>query len=675
MQPGTPFMPRCVRLLGARVLATMAGICGLACYSAEPATAGATNMMELSFDDLLNIKVDHVYGASRREQPISEAPSSVSIVTADEIKRFGHRDLADVLRSVRGFYVTYDRNYSYLGVRGFGRPSDYNARVLLLVNGHRVNENIYDSALIGREALLDVDNIERVEVIRGPSSSIYGNSAMLGVVNIVTRRGAQIDAVEVSAEGGSFETYKARLTAGKKYENGVEVLVSASGFTSENQDRLYYPEFNSGVQPYGVVRDEDGERGGNFLASVQYHDLTLTAALNARQKEIPTASFGSLFADGREQSLDVRGYVDLKYEKQVADDLKVLGRIYYDHYRYDATYPYDYETNVLLWADKVFGDAVGTEWQLTQTVLDVHTLTAGADFRENLRQDQLAYHRSRPREYLLDDERSSRNLGVYLQGEFAIRTNLLMNAGVRYDYYSSFGGSVSPRLAFIYKPWQPTVLKAVYGRAFRAPNAFELHYYPETGDLEAETLDTWELIWEQALPRGHKFTTSLYYYRLEDLISQAALPSGDIYYENLDHAHAAGAEFGIEGRYAGGAMARVSYAYQRAYNAESGDDLSNSPRHLAKLQVSVPVYRDKVFAGLEAQYHGSTRTLAGRREDDFTVVNFTLFAHRFAKNLEASASIYNLFDTRYAYPGAEDHVQDVIPQDGRSFRLKLTWKF
>src|SRR6185295_4844201 len=118
------------------------------------------------------------------------------IVTADEIKKFGHRTLAEVLRSVRGIYVTYDRNYANFGIRGFDRPGDFNTRVLLLVDGHRMNDNLYDSALLGSEATLDLDLIDRVEVIRGPSSSIYGNSAFFGVINIITRRGGQIDGAE-----------------------------------------------------------------------------------------------------------------------------------------------------------------------------------------------------------------------------------------------------------------------------------------------------------------------------------------------------------------------------------------------------------------------------------------------------------------------------------------------
>src|SRR5574341_62694 len=100
----------------------------------------------LTLEELMEIEVQTVVSASRYRQKVSEAPSSVTIITAEDIRKFGYRTLADILRSVRGFYTTYDRSYHYLGVRGFGRLGDYNTRILLLVDGHRMNDAIYASA-------------------------------------------------------------------------------------------------------------------------------------------------------------------------------------------------------------------------------------------------------------------------------------------------------------------------------------------------------------------------------------------------------------------------------------------------------------------------------------------------------------------------------------------------
>ena len=192
----------------------------------DASAPAATNLMQLSIEELLDIRVDKVYGASKFEQKVTRAPSSVSLVTRDEIQKQGYRTLADVLRAVNGVFVSDDRNYSYLGIRGFNRPGDYNSRVLLLVDGHRLNDSVYDQGLYGTESFLDVDVIERVEVVRGPSSSIYGNNAFFGVVNVITRRGRAVDGIEATAEAGDNETWKTGATFGKQFENGGELFLS-----------------------------------------------------------------------------------------------------------------------------------------------------------------------------------------------------------------------------------------------------------------------------------------------------------------------------------------------------------------------------------------------------------------------------------------------------------------
>src|SRR3984885_1084908 len=183
------------------------------------------NLLDMSLEDLMSIEIDSVSGVSGFKQKVTEAPASVTIITSEEIQRYGYRTLADILRNVRGFYVSYDRNYSYVGVRGFGLPGQYNNTIALLIDGHRLNDNIFDSALIGTEFPIDVDLIDRVEVIRGPNSSLYVASAFLGVVNIITKRGQDLQGVNVSGEVASNGTYQGRISYGKKFDNGLELLL------------------------------------------------------------------------------------------------------------------------------------------------------------------------------------------------------------------------------------------------------------------------------------------------------------------------------------------------------------------------------------------------------------------------------------------------------------------
>jgi iron complex outermembrane receptor protein len=142
-------------------------------------------------------------------------------------------------------------------------------------------------------------------------------------------------------------------------------------------------------------------------------------------------------------------------------------------------------------------------------------------------------------------------------------------------------------------------------------------------------------------------------------------------------------ELALEGNWNNGIRSRLSYSLQRTED-DSGQNLRDSPEHLIKLNVSVPVYKQKVFASLEFQYTSSRRTyfttstgetMRGMDAGGFETVNFTLFSHDLIKNLEFSGSVYNLFDTRYGDPSSRFHLQDIIEQDGRSFRLKLTYRF
>ena len=190
------------------------------------------NLFDMPIEDLMNVEVQKVYGASKREQKVTEAPTSITIVTQEEIQRFGYRTLADILEGTRSFFTSYDRNYQYVGIWGFSRPADYNNRVLVLLDGYRLNENLGGGSPIGSDLMIDVDLIDHVEIIRGPGSSLYGTNAQFGVVNIVTKSGRDYNTLEVKGEAASCETAQGRATYGQAFKEGPEVLVSATGYDS-----------------------------------------------------------------------------------------------------------------------------------------------------------------------------------------------------------------------------------------------------------------------------------------------------------------------------------------------------------------------------------------------------------------------------------------------------------
>ncbi|HZF10553.1 MAG TPA: TonB-dependent receptor [Thermoanaerobaculia bacterium] len=641
-----------------------------------PPPSGPGDLADMSLEDLMDLRVQRVWSASKYEQKVSQAPASVTIVTADEIRQFGYRTLADVLRAVRGLYVTYDRDFSTLGVRGFDRPGDYNNRILLLVDGHRMNDFPFDSALIGREALLDVDLIERVEVIRGPSSSIYGSSAFLGVINVITRKGEAIAGAEVSATAGSLDTKSGRFTYGQRFADDLDLVLSGSFFDTAGERHLFYPEFDAPETHHGIATNADGEFARNFFGRLAYHGVTVSGGYSLRDKQVPTASLGTVFNAGGEKNSDERVFLDLQYERALSPAVRLMGRAFYDRFVYRATYPYGFVSP----HETDYADGAGAEVQLTTRLLDRHTVLFGAEYREalNLHQSVFTDH---PSTLNFLDHLKGRSLGAYSQAEIVVRPNLLVNAGLRYDHYDDSGGTVNPRLGVIYNPWTETTLKLLYGRAYRTPNAYEQYLvYPGINkanpDLRPETIATYELALEQFLSRNLRLSASGYRYEIKDLISLRRDPVDKLLvFRNVDRVRALGVELELEGRYAHGLLARVSYALQIARDDKTGRELNDSPRHLAKLNLGLPLSGDRLHAGIEFQYTSRLTTLAEHRTSGFLLANATLLCSRVLPHLEVAVSVYNLFDRAYAYPASPGLAQDVIPQDGRSWRVKGTYKF
>lgn len=651
--------------------------------ASEPTGNLQSDLTKLKLEELMEIEVATVYGASKYEQKVTEAPSSVTIVTADDIKKYGYRTLADILRSVRGFYTTYDRNYHYIGVRGFSRPGDYNTRVLLLVNGVRINDNIYDQASIGTDFPLDVDLIDHVEIIRGPGSSLYGSNAFFGVINVITKLGQDFKGAETSGEAGSFNSYKSRLTYGNKFQNGFEMVLSGSYYDSKGDDRVFFKDFDDPTTNNGIAEDLDYDRYKSLFGKFSFHDFTLQSAYIDRKKGVPTAAFGTVFNDSRSFTVDEHFYIDLKYEHNFANDLSVMARLNYNYYNYHGDYPYDYADPgdppyIVVNKDYGKGKCWSGEVQVTKKLFKKHKIIMGGEYRDNFQQDQGNYDE----QVYLNDKRDSNIWAFYIQDEYKILNNLILNAGVRYDHYDTFGSTTNPRLALIYNPFEKTTFKLLYGTAFRAPNAYEL-YYNDGGsttksnpDLKPETINTYELVYEQYIGGYLRGTASAFYYKIDDLITLTTDPLDNLLvFKNIDEVEAKGVEFALEGKWESGLKGKISYAFQETKDKKAGEMLTNSPRHLAKVNLIMPIIKEKLFVGMEEQYTSKRKTLAGDFTDDFFITNLTLFSQNLLKNLEASATVYNLFDKKYGDPGSEEHVQDIIEQDGRNFRFKLTYKF
>jgi iron complex outermembrane receptor protein len=193
--------------------------------------------------------------------------------------------------------------------------------------------------------------------------------------------------------------------------------------------------------------------------------------------------------------------------------------------------------------------------------------------------------------------------------------------------------------------------------------------------LTPETIKTFEIALEKNLAKGLWATASVFTYEIENVISDVVLPDDTWQFQNAKSVKARGIEFELDGKWKNDWQTRFSYCYTETDDKETNSQLVNSPKQMIKANLTIPVIEKKLFAGIETQYFDSRKTLLGNSSDYFILTNLTLTYKELAKNMDVSFGIYNLFDDKYSTPGFAEHAQDTIRQNGRSYRLKLTYRF
>ncbi|MGC9971237.1 MAG: TonB-dependent receptor [Bryobacteraceae bacterium] len=615
-----------------------------------------------------------VEAASLHAQTLQEAPANVTVITRLEIRKFGYRTLAEALANVRGFYVTEDGSGYFVGVRGFSLLSDYNTRFLVMINGHVLTDDVYGSMyMFGQDFGLDMDLVERIEVIRGPSSALYGSNGVFATVNLVTRSPVEEERIRVSTESGSLGGEKVLFSASTYLGRGANLLISGSAFRSSGR-AAFFPEL--GQTATGI----SAERGYHTFANLIWRNWSIMASFNDHQVTVPTGWYGAVFGDRNTRSEDVHNFVEAAYTRAIGTAGHLRWRIYYDQFRYRGRYDYPLEDGVVEDnRDLALGDWAGTQFSYAFTVPRVGLLTVGAEVNFDLRNVQQNYAVAPAYHSYLDVSARDVWYGLFAQQEWNLSKTWTAYLGARFDDSKNHSAFVSPRVALVYRPTSTTAFKFLYGRAFRNPSAYETFYddgslYLRNLSLQPERAHTLEIAWERKLGQRVELTASAYQYRVAGLIESVTTESGLFQYQNISRARASGVELELRSRPARWLETSASLSVQRARNQTLGQTLVNSPGRIAQFHATVPLANNRLTLSPALRYLSSRLGADRGRVPSVFIADATAATHHLHRDFDFVFGVRNLLGHRYSDPLSPEHLTRELPLPGRTAFIKLIWQ-
>jgi iron complex outermembrane receptor protein len=542
--------------------------------------------------------------------------------------------------------------------------------VLLLVDGHTTNDQTWGGAPMSGDLPINFSAIERIEVVRGPGSALYGTSAMFAVINIVTKTAAAIDGLTVGALVGSAGRREATIVFGRQF--GSRISATASGILKRFEgDDIYYKEYDTPETNRGVAQHLDWDRAMGGLGSLAIGDATVRAGYLSRTKGVPTGSFGTAFNDPRNERFDERLWTDVSLVHEYKGRLRVSSRLYADRYRYHGSYPGD--------AGPEYTDAGGSS-SLGGEVLGIlestsrNRLTLGTEYRHVLHANYA--ERFADGTYTSDDAPFD-ILSAFAQDEFQLSPRLTLVGGLRVERNSLHGTTTAPRVALIGTPDAASTIKLLYGEAFRAPSAAEADlttsFYRRNPGLRPERVRTLELALTRRLGAAVLASGSIYGYAIHNLVDQVAITDdGVLEFRNTTSSAASGVELELDARPTDALQLHGAYAWQRADAEPEDTRISNSPEQIGTASVSV-----RAMVGVRptvgVRYESGRRTLSGPSTPAFLRTDVTLTSSLGYAGTDVDLRVTNLFNVYYATPGGLEHLQSSIAQDGRRLSLHLSW--
>ena len=668
---------------------------------------------ERKFVDVkLRYALPKVVAAEKELTRAQDAPASITVITAEEIRGFGYTTLAEALQSVRGLYTSYDRDYATLGVRGFSSPGIYNSRVLVLSDGHVTNESSLGQGYVGHDFDADLSGVERIEVIRGPGSVLYGSAAFFAVVNVVHAVPPQ----GLHAEAGGL--------AGTLGENSGHIAASAAGEDSfvwaraGGQNMSGEPFFPDPGDPSRIARNLDRERSGHVDLRARAGELTLLASYNDRRKDLPTGAYDTLFGAPGTSTHDRRGFVEAQWAHAFPSGLGIDARVAYDGERYDGRWQYAGRDPGVLGEDSSAEDWGTAELRLRLPEWRGHRVFIGGEFQDRWRvnltsfvparsdgSEAATYFANFGGRNLDGDPNSELVVSGYVGDDWRIAPRLQLDAAVRVDAYHDdypAGSSgqdpapaINPRLALLWQPYDAGHTKLLFGRAFRFPGFYERYF--NDGGISQQRADNLqpEVVYSGEVEHSHQFsdevsvTAAGYLSEMRHLIGIGTPPGQpDIsqYQNRASPVHAAGGEIEVRWQAGPGWLFSGWYAWSLVREDAGawfqGTAPANSPQHTGAVRMLYPLVPQALSISTELIYGGPRRSIPN---SDGSVAslgealqwNLGLSGEYARYRLRYGAFVYNLLDQKPLLPAGPEisFPNHAIPQYGRTLRLQLAASF
>ncbi len=586
-----------------------------------------------------------VVTASRLEETLRYSPDSVTVVTEDEIQKKGEKTVIDVLRDVPGVSIA---QYGQFG----GGASIYlrgtnNAHTLIMIDGVRVGDPM---ATDGKMSISDLstNNIERIEVVRGAQSVLYGSDAIGGVINIITKKGEGKPKFFLSGEGGTYHTYRgaAGLSGGTKW---VNYSLGISHFDTKG--------FSAAHKKYGNT-EKDGHKNTSFSTRLgftpsEYLDIDFIVRYidtktdldqgGGRGKDDP-----NFVSDSRQLFFRTQGRLLLLnglWEQKLGFSLSDHDREYSD--KKDAQHPYD--------SSRGFydGRVWKVDWQHNLYLHKTNTLTLGVEYEKEKGESEYSWESVWGPGKSIFPEKSAYTKGLYIQDKIALYESFFATLGIRVDDHSRFGSETTYRIApaYLFKK-TGTKIKATYGTGFKAPSLYQLYALATARgpigneNLKPEKSKGWDAGVEQYLFKD-RVTLGATYFRndFEDLIDFDWAKG----YVNIAKAKTEGAEIFASVRPIEDLTIGASYTYTDTEDKKTGKRFLRRPPHKGSLNLNYR-FLNKGNASLDLIY-------VGKRDDwapypkrgevgGYTLVNLAA-SYDIFKNIQVFGRIENLFDRKY----------------------------